>query len=101
MPSVIDAPMKRAEASNSFWPFVLLRCVVERIQINRGILRMRTNVMEFGKFTGSIRYPAEITKTAMTDYPPRANRKAMDGRAADSAGGSPIKRRWFAGSAFL
>src|SRR5215469_4250599 len=51
MPSVIEAPINRAEASSSFWPFSLLRRVVERTQISRGMLKMRTNVMEFGKFT--------------------------------------------------
>jgi hypothetical protein len=56
--------------------------------------------MEFGKFTGSIRYPAEITKTAMTDYPPRAKRKAMDGRAFILAG-TQTKKALLYGSASI
>lgn len=79
MPSVIEAPINRAEASNSFSPFWLLNRPVERIQINSGILKMRTNVMELGRFTGDHR-ANENMKAAMADYPPRRKRKAMEGR---------------------
>jgi hypothetical protein len=49
----MDAAMNRADASNSFSPCALLKRPVERTHISRGILRIRTNVMEFGRFTGT------------------------------------------------
>src|ERR1700693_4207805 len=79
MPSVIDAAIKSAEASNSFSPCALLNRPVDRTHISKGMQRMRTNVMELGRFTGSIgRRLRRVTKTAWADYPPRRKRKAMD-----------------------
>src|SRR5205807_8191237 len=51
MPSVIDAAMNRAEASSSFSPVALEKRLLERIQIRRGMLKMRISVMELGRFT--------------------------------------------------
>src|SRR5579863_7873020 len=51
MPSVHAAAMNTIEASNSFSPFSLLKRLLERIQISRGMLRMRISVMELGRFT--------------------------------------------------
>jgi hypothetical protein len=50
--------MNRAEAKNSFSPPVLAKRLVERIQISSGMLKMRVNVMEFGRFTENIGDPA-------------------------------------------
>src|SRR4029077_4915247 len=84
MPSVIEAPIKSADASNSFSPFGLVSRPVERIQIKSGMLKIRTNVMELGKFTGDNQRQGN-RKTAMADYPPRRKGKAMDGRAGSGA----------------
>ena len=43
--------MNSAEASNSFSPFTLVKRLLERIQISRGMLKMRISVMELGRFT--------------------------------------------------
>jgi hypothetical protein len=51
MPSVIEAAMNNAEASNSFSPFTLLNRLLDKIHISKGMLKMRMSVMEFGKFT--------------------------------------------------
>ena len=51
MPSVIEAAMNIAEASSSLAPCSLLKWLEDRIQISRGILQMRINVMELGRFT--------------------------------------------------
>ena len=51
MPSVMEAAMNKAEASNSFSPFWLLNRALERIQISKGMLKMRISVMELGRFT--------------------------------------------------
>src|SRR5579863_75155 len=51
MPSVMEAAMKIAEASNSFSPVTLLKRALERIQISRGMLKIRISVMELGRFT--------------------------------------------------
>ena len=45
--------MNRAEASNSYSPVWLLKRVLERIQISRGMLKMRISVMELGRFTAA------------------------------------------------
>ena len=43
--------MNSAEASNSFSPLTLLKWVLERIHISRGMLKIRLSVMELGRFT--------------------------------------------------
>src|ERR1700733_9929974 len=53
IPSVMEAAMKTAEASNSLLPCSLLKRLEERIQISRGILQMRISVMELGRFTAA------------------------------------------------
>src|SRR5579863_4038802 len=53
IPSVIDAAMKIAEASNSLAPCSLLKRLEDKIQISRGILKMRISVMELGRFTAA------------------------------------------------
>lgn len=53
MPSVMEAAINSAEANSSFSPCALLKRVVDKTQISRGMQRMRTNVMEFGRFTGA------------------------------------------------
>src|SRR5437016_12255198 len=55
VPSVIEAAMNSAEASNSFSPCALPNRLVDRIQISSGMQRIRANVMELGKFTGGHR----------------------------------------------
>src|SRR5207302_6444113 len=47
--------MNSAEDSNSFSPCALPNRLVDRIQISSGMQRIRTNVMELGKFTGGHR----------------------------------------------
>src|ERR1700734_4309837 len=53
MPSVMEAAMNIAEASNSFVPCALLKWFEDRIQISKGMLQMRISVMEFGRFTAA------------------------------------------------
>ena len=43
--------MKSPEASHSFSPFALEKRLLERIQISKGMLKMRISVMELGRFT--------------------------------------------------
>lgn len=43
--------MNKADASNSFSPFTLLKRALERIQISKGMLKIRMSVMELGRFT--------------------------------------------------
>src|SRR5262252_998850 len=87
MPSVIAAAMNNADASNSFAPCVLLKCEPERIQTSRGILQMRLNVMEFGRFTlqeGSGGRPA----TRFDYAPPKRGtqwKEKMEGHRRDGA----------------
>src|SRR6185437_17072899 len=51
MPSVIEAAMNSAEARISFSPFALLSRLVDRTHMSSGIIQMRINVMELGRFT--------------------------------------------------
>src|ERR1700728_366603 len=53
MPSVMEAAMNIAEASSSLAPCSLLKWLEDKIQISRGILQMRINVMELGRFTAA------------------------------------------------
>src|ERR1700722_2938088 len=65
----MEAAMKSAEASNSFSPFTLLKRLLARIHISKGMLKMRISVMELGRFTrrgGFGRQPG-----SSFDYPPR------------------------------
>jgi len=50
MPSVMEAAINMAEASNSLAPCSLLKWLEDKIQISRGMLQMRTSVMELGRF---------------------------------------------------
>src|SRR5215831_7621646 len=69
MPSVIAAAMNSADASNSFAPFALLKRELERIQISRGMLRMRLSVMELGRFTEMDGF--QLARPEIwVDYPP-------------------------------
>jgi len=43
-----------AEASNSLAPCSLLKWLEDKIQISRGMLQMRTSVMELGRFTARL-----------------------------------------------
>jgi len=45
--------MKSAEARSSFSPCALLKRVVDRTHMSKGMHRIRTTVMEFGRFTGA------------------------------------------------
>src|ERR1700728_205979 len=47
----MEAAMNSAEASNSFSPLTLLKWLLERIHISRGMLKIRISVMELGRFT--------------------------------------------------
>src|ERR1035437_3913920 len=47
----MEAAMNSAEASHSFSPLTLLKRVLERIHISRGMLKIRISVMELGRFT--------------------------------------------------
>src|SRR5579864_3422370 len=67
MPSVIDAAINSAEASSSFSPFTLLKRALDKIQISKGMLKIRISVMELGRFTLR-RCPAGSGK--QSDYPP-------------------------------
>src|SRR5215469_166689 len=69
MPSVIAAAMKITEANNSLSPEMPLKRGLRRIHISKGMLKMRINVMELGRFTlrGSGGRP--VTNF---DYAPRA-----------------------------
>jgi hypothetical protein len=60
--------MNSAEASNSFSPFTLVKRLLERIHISRGMQKIRMSVMELGRFKlrGRSRRPARI----QFDYPP-------------------------------
>jgi ribosomal protein S28E/S33 len=48
---VIEAAMNSAEARISFSPFTLVSRLVESTHMSSGIMQMRINVMEFGRFT--------------------------------------------------
>ncbi len=47
----MEAAMKIAEASSSFSPVTLLKRLLDRIHISRGMLKIRMSVMELGRFT--------------------------------------------------
>src|ERR1700728_3667236 len=47
----MEAAMNSAEASNSFSPLTLLKWLLERIHISRGMLKIRISVVELGRFT--------------------------------------------------
>src|ERR1700676_4569525 len=51
IPSVMEAAMKSAEASNSLSPLTLLKRLLARIHISKGMLKIRISVMELGRFT--------------------------------------------------
>src|SRR5260370_1394248 len=57
MPSVMEAAINIAEASNSLAPCSLLKRLEDRIHISRGMLQMRISVMELGRFTAAQRLP--------------------------------------------
>ena len=60
MPSVIADAMNNADASSSFSPVALLKRELERIQISKGMLAMRVNVMELGRFTRTYSSTAQV-----------------------------------------
>src|SRR5262249_21333419 len=74
MPSVIDAAMNKAEASNSFSPVMLEKWLLDRIQIKRGMLQMRLSVMELGRFTAT---DSHAVPGNYFDYPPPRKGNAM------------------------
>src|SRR5438876_10780092 len=51
MPSVMEAAMNSTTASSSFSPLMAVNRVLDSTQMSTGMLRMRTSVMEFGRFT--------------------------------------------------
>jgi hypothetical protein len=51
---VIEAAMNSAEARISFSPFTALSRLVDSTQMSSGIMQMRINVMELGRFTRKI-----------------------------------------------
>ena len=51
MPSVMEAAMNSAAASSSFSPLTVGNRALESTQMSTGMLRMRTSVMELGRFT--------------------------------------------------
>jgi hypothetical protein len=66
IPSVMDAAMKSADASNSFSPFCVAKRLLESTQISSGMLKIRVIVMEFGRFTRK----DDRTSPAQLNYPP-------------------------------
>src|SRR5882724_4886031 len=76
MPSVMDAAINSADASNSFSPVTLLKRGLARIHISRGMLKIRISVMELGRFT--LRGGAGVQMRRLSSTP-RGN--AMDGSA--------------------
>jgi hypothetical protein len=60
MASVIDAAMNRNEAMSSRSPLLELNQLLVSTQISTGMLKMRVNVMEFGRFTQTDRAAATI-----------------------------------------
>jgi hypothetical protein len=68
-----------AEASNSFSPVTLLKRLLQRIHISRGMLKMRISVMELGRFT--LRGGSGGQPRFSFDYAPRAEGNAMHGWA--------------------
>src|SRR4029077_6577707 len=65
----MEAAMNNAEASSSFSPVTLLKRLLDKIHISRGMLKIRISVMELGRFTllGWVRRPIGI----QFDYAPR------------------------------
>src|SRR3981081_1098193 len=76
MPSVIEAAMNKAEASNSFSPLVLVKRALERIHISKGMLKMRISVMELGRFT-AWRSP-EASRTWLDYAPPQEGTQSQE-----------------------
>jgi len=78
MPSVIAAAMNSADASNSFAPFALLKWELERIQISKGMLRMRLSVMELGRFTETDGFRLARPEIWVDYPPPERGTQCMD-----------------------
>src|ERR1700747_1352118 len=66
--------MESAEASIYFSPFTLLNRLVDSTHISSGIMQMRINVMELGRFTRQT--ATGNTHEAILDYPPAGFAKA-------------------------
>src|SRR5439155_26697271 len=75
MPSVMEAAMNSAAASSSFSPLAVGKRSLESTQMSTGMLRMRTSVMELGRFTCE---GPSVPQRDWLDYPPAGRGKQCE-----------------------